>query len=199
MIALLRFLDARQVLVELLLREERRAVDALHRRVLRIALPVRVRRRRQLERLEASRRRHVRADAEIEERVLVLDRVDRHLRLSRRLLFDQLHLERLAALGEEVDRFLPRPRLALVDVVLRRELFHLRFDGLEVLGHERAFDDEVVVEAVFDGRADAALHLREQRRHRRREQDAPWNGDTARAPRAILLVTIRTVASSVSG
>ena len=65
-----------EVLVELLLREERRAVDALHRRVLRVALPVGVRRRRQLERLEPARRRHVRADAEVEERVLVLDRVD---------------------------------------------------------------------------------------------------------------------------
>ena len=105
-VALLRFFEARQVLVELLLREERRAVDALHRLVLRVALPVRVRRRRQLERLEPARRRHVRADAEIEERVLVLDRVDRHLRLAGRLLFDQLHLERLAALLEEVDRFL---------------------------------------------------------------------------------------------
>ena len=112
MIALLGFLDAREVLVELLLREERRAVDALHRLVLRVALPVGVARRRQLERLELARRRHVRTDAEIEERVLVLDGVDRHVRLAGRLLLDQLHLERLAAPGEEVDGFLPRPRSA---------------------------------------------------------------------------------------
>ena len=123
MIALLGFFEARQVLVELLLREERRAVDALHRRVLRVALPVGVRRRRQLERLEPARRRHVRADAEIHERVLVLDRVDRHLGLSGRLLLDQLHLQRLAALLEEVDRFLPRPHLALVDEVARASSF----------------------------------------------------------------------------
>ena len=43
-VALLGFLEALQVLVELLLREERRAVDALHRLVLRVALPVGVRR-----------------------------------------------------------------------------------------------------------------------------------------------------------
>ena len=43
-VALLRLLEARQVLVELLLREERRAVDPLHRLVLRVALPVGVRR-----------------------------------------------------------------------------------------------------------------------------------------------------------
>ena len=158
------------MLVELLLREECRPVDALHRRVLRVALPIRVRRRRQLEGLETSRRRHVRADAEIQERVLVLDRVDGHFGLACRLLLDQLHLERLAALREEVDRLLPRPYLPLVDVVLRRELLHLRFDRLEVFRHERTFDDEVVVEAVIDRRTDAALHFRKKRRHRGGQQ-----------------------------
>ena len=51
-VALLGFLEAREVLVELLLREERRAVHALHGLTLGVALPVGVRRGRQLEGLE---------------------------------------------------------------------------------------------------------------------------------------------------
>jgi len=41
---------------------------------------------------------------------------------------------------------------------------------IEIFGHEGALDDEVVVEAVLDGRPDAALDFRKQRRYRRREQ-----------------------------
>jgi hypothetical protein len=170
MVALLGFLEPLQVLVELLLREERRAVHALHRLVLRVALPVRVRGGRQLERLELARRRHVRADAEVDERVAVLDRVAGDVALTGGLLLDQLHLERLAALREERERFVARPDLPLEDVVGRRHLAHACLDRLEVLGHERARHDEVVEEALVDRRTDAALHVGEERRHRRRQQ-----------------------------
>ena len=127
-VALLRFLDAREVCLQLVLAEERRAVDALHRLIARIALPVRVRRRQQLERLQPAAGRHVRTDAEVDERVAVLDRVDRHVLLAGRLLLDQLHLERLAAPAEEGDRFLARPHLPLVDEVGRGDLAHALFD-----------------------------------------------------------------------
>src|SRR5262245_17210682 len=112
----------------------------------------------------------MRADAEVDERVLVLDRVDGYFLLPGRLLFDQLHLQRLAALLEEVDRFLPRPQLALEDEVVAGQLLHLLLDRLEIFGYERALDDEVVVEAVLERRTDAALHVREQRRDRRGQQ-----------------------------
>jgi hypothetical protein len=55
------------------------------------------------------------------------------------------------------DGLLARPQLALVGQVLLRELAHLRLDALEVLGHERPLDDEVVEEALVGGRPDAAL------------------------------------------
>ena len=120
MVALLGFFDLREIRLQLFVAEERRAVDALHRLVARIALPVRVRRVQQLERLQPAARRHVRADAEIDEQVAILDRVDGHVLLAVRLLLDELHLQRLAALAEERDRLLARPHLALVDAVGRR-------------------------------------------------------------------------------
>ena len=165
-IALLRFLDPLQVGLEVRVTQERRAVDALHRLVLRIPLPVRVRGAQQLERLEPPGRRHVRADAEIDERVPILDRVAGDLRLSRGLLLDQLYLERLAVLREELLRFLARPRLPLVRQVLGREFLHLLFDGVEILGHERPIDDEVVEEALVGGRPDPALRAGEEVGHR---------------------------------
>ena len=72
--------------------------------------------------------------------------------------------------GEEPQRLVARPHLALVDEVLRRQLLHPLFDGLEVLGHERTIDDEVVEEAFVSRRTDAALGAREELRHRRGQQ-----------------------------
>ena len=169
-VALLRFLDLMQVLLEIVFLEERRAVDPLHRLVARVALPVRVRRVSSLNAFNRAGGRHVRADAEVDERVAVLDGVAGDFRLACGLLLDQLDLERLAALREELDRFLARPHLPLVGQVGRRQLAHLRFDFLEVLRHERTRDDEVVEEALVGGRADAALHAGEEIGHRGGEQ-----------------------------
>ena len=116
-VALLGFLDPLQVRLQIRLAEERGAVDALHRLVARVALPVRVRRAQQLERLQPAGRRHVRADAEVDERVAILDRVAGDLGLARGLLLDQLHLERLALLREE----LAAPRRAATSAARRRD------------------------------------------------------------------------------
>ena len=67
-----------QVRLEVLVAEERRAVDPLHRLVLRVALPVGARRRRQLEGLQLARRR-ARAGRGRSRRRHVLDRVARDL------------------------------------------------------------------------------------------------------------------------
>ena len=115
-VAFLRFFDLRQVRLQLFVAEERRAVNPLHRLIARIAFPVGVRRAQQLERLQPAAGRHVRADAEVDEQVAVLDRVDRDLFLALRLLLDELHLQRLAAIAEE-----PRsPRRAATSDVRRR-------------------------------------------------------------------------------
>ena len=56
-------------------------------------------------------------DAEIDERIAILDRVDGDVLLAGRLLLDQLDLQRLAALAEERDGLVARPHLALVDEI----------------------------------------------------------------------------------
>ena len=88
MVALLRFLDLREVGLQLLVGGECRPVDALHRRVARVALPVGIRRAQQLERFQLVRARDVRTDAEVDERLLVLDRVAGDFLLTLRLLLD---------------------------------------------------------------------------------------------------------------
>src|SRR5262249_31975240 len=84
-------------LVELFLREESRAVDALHLLARFVAFPVRAGDRKQLDRFDLARRRDVRPQTEIDER-RALDGVTAHLLAA--LLFDQLAFERLAHLGE---------------------------------------------------------------------------------------------------
>ena len=81
------------------------------------------------------------------------------------------HLQRLAALREEA----PSPRRLRLPhpherQVARGNLAHPLLDALEILGHERALDDEVVEEALVGGRADAALRPGKELEHRRREQ-----------------------------
>ncbi len=160
-VALLGLFDAAQILLQLLVGEEGRAVDALHRLVARVALPVGVRRGQQLEGLQLARGWDVRSDAEIDEGLLVLDRVAGDVRLSFGLLLDQLHLQRLASGAEELLRLVPRPHLSLEGQILIRELPHPLLDGVEILRHERLRDDEVVEEAFVGRRTDAALHAGE--------------------------------------
>jgi len=75
-VALLDLFQPRKVLVQLVLRREGDAVDALEHLVLLAAAPVRARDREELERLELRRRRNVRPAAEVRELPLL---VDRHL------------------------------------------------------------------------------------------------------------------------
>ncbi len=109
MVALLGLFDLGQVRLEILVREEGRAVDALHRLIARVALPVGVGGGEQLERLQLAGRRDVRTDAEVDEGVLVLDRVAGDLALALGLLLDELHFQRLAAPREERLGFFARP------------------------------------------------------------------------------------------
>ena len=165
-VAALGLLDAVQVLVELFLREEGVAVDALHRRVAFLALPVRGGRLRlQLEGLDVLRRRQVRPEAEVDE---LPHRVALHG--VARLLLDQLALQRLALLREELERLGLRQQLLLDRPVLLDDVRHLLLDGDEVLGRERLAHEEVVEEAFVRRRTDAALRVREELRHRGGQQ-----------------------------
>src|SRR5262245_50165666 len=96
-------------------------------------------------------------DAEIDERLLVLDGVAGDCLLALRLFVDQLDFQWLAAGSEERLCILTRPHLPFVGKILLRKLAHLPFDRIEILGDKRAIDDEVVEEAFIGSRADAAL------------------------------------------
>jgi hypothetical protein len=162
-VALLRLLEAPEVLVELLLGEPRGPVDPLQHRVLLVPAPVGAGGGEELEGLELPGRGHVGAAAEVEEVALAIDRDGRHREPAQ-----DLHLERLAPLFEERDgpvarHLLPRERVVRLD-----DLAHGVLDAREILGRERLRLEEVVVEAVLDRGPDGDLHLREEALHRLR-------------------------------
>ncbi len=164
-VALLGFFNLREIRLQILVGEECRAVDALHRLVARIAFPVGVRCGQQLERLQPAACRHVRPDAEIDKEIAIPDRVDRYLFLAFCLLLNQLHLQRFASIPEEADRLVARPHLTLVNVIARGDFLHPLFDGRKIFGHERPLDDKVVEETFVGWGTDPALHVREELRH----------------------------------
>jgi hypothetical protein len=152
-------LEALEVLIEVLLGEERRAVDAGELLAVGVAAPVRARDGLQLERLDALGRGRVRPAAQVGERPVRVQRDGRRAGVRDQVL-DQLDLVRLV-LGPEA-----REGLGHRDV-----LVHERLVGLDVLAHllleaielgvgERDVlgELEVVVEAVLDRRADRDLH-----------------------------------------
>jgi len=154
MVALLRFLDAPEILVQLVGGEPRGPVDALEHRVLLAAAPVRTRRGEQLEVLDVTRGRHVRPTAEIDELALL---VQRHS--GRIEALEDLHLEGLLMVAKEPDGLAAVHLAALEAIVSAGDLAHGGLDPREVLGRERRRSIEIVVEAVFDRRSDRQLHL----------------------------------------
>ena len=155
-----------EVLVELLLRQERSAVDALEHRVLLVPLPVGAGRVRQLEDPEAPGRRHMRPAAQIDELSLAVAGDA----FTLRQLAGDLDLQRIVLALEDPDRLGDRHLPALDLQVLRDDLPHLGLDPLEVLGSEGTRRQEVVVVAVLDRRSDADLDLGEEPLDRLRRQ-----------------------------
>src|SRR5882724_11562923 len=143
MVALLRLLEPPQMLVELLLREPRGAVDALEHRVALVAPPVGAGGREELEVLHVRGRGRVGPAAEVDEVPLPVERDARSLEP-----LEDLDLERLVALAEEADRLLARHLLPLERIRALHDLPHDLFDLREVFGRERLGFGEVVVEAV---------------------------------------------------
>ena len=160
-IALLRLLQAPQVLVELVGGVPRGAVDALEHRPRLVAAPVGTRGVEQLEGAEPGGGLEVAAATEVLERAMAVEADRRSLGLGE--VLDDLDLERLAALAHQVDRLRAWQVARSFEGQARGLLLaHLRLDLLEVRGRQRARQVEVVVEAVLDGRTDAELRLGEE-------------------------------------
>ena len=79
---------------------------------------------------------------------------------------DQLYLVRLLALLHELDSFLTRKLEALELFLLLADLTHLGLECVQMLLREGERCIEVVIEAVFDSRADGQLDLRVQTLYR---------------------------------
>ena len=75
---------------------------------------------------------------------------------------DDLGLVVLAHRFEKLDRVVARHELARDRLVLFRELGHLLLDRREVFRRERPLVRKIVVEAVFDHRADGHLRVGKQ-------------------------------------
>ena len=173
MVSLLRLLEAEQVLGESILGLPRRAVDALELGTLLIAPPVRAGDAHELEVAEALGRGHVGASTEVGEGLGVL--VRRHHRCTRRSIdlgttigdgADDLGLERLS--GEQRETFVDRVLRPYERLVLLDDLPHGGFDANQVVIAEVLAIGklEVVVEAVFDHRADCEVGSRPQAKDR---------------------------------
>jgi hypothetical protein len=162
-IAAARLLDPREVEVELLLRGERGAVDALQHRLALVAAPIRAGRFEQLHRADLARVLDVGPAAQVHEVAVAEDRDG----LAGRNVLEARELERLAETGEDSASVLAAHDLALERRALRQDLAHLRLDALEVLGRERSLDLEVVLELVAVVlAADVDLDAREEALHR---------------------------------
>ena len=161
----LRFLDAVEVLFQLVLRRERHAVDAAEHFVVRVAAPVSARRGRQFERLDGAGREEVRPGAEVGEVALT---VEGDL-LALRQIADKLDLVGLFPFLHERDGFIARESIPLEADILLDDLLHLALDLFEIFRLERFLHVKVVVEALLDRGPDSKLHFREQTLDRLRE------------------------------
>src|SRR6266568_5138814 len=144
MVALLRFLEPRQVRLEVVLRVERGAVDPRQLLVVLVAPPVRARETRELQGLDRPRVLEVRSPAEIREIAL---RVERDRAVGG---VDELDLVGLVLLEEALLRLLRRDLLARPFAPLLELAVDLCLDLREVVLVDRLRELEVVVEAVLD-------------------------------------------------
>ena len=158
MIALLGLFQAVQIGVEFLLVAPGGAVDALQHGVARIAAPVGAGELRQLEAVaELAGARQMRAATDVEPVALA---VDRDLFAGRDDVVDDLDLVVLAQLGEDALGLLAIHDLAHDGQIALDDLVHAFFDALQIGGREGLVAGEVVIEAVFDRRADGDLGAR---------------------------------------
>src|SRR2546427_3799084 len=130
MVALFRFLEHREVIIELLFRFERRAVNALELRILLVAFVISASHSRELERADVSRAHYVRAGAEIDEVAIAIERD----LFAGRNVFDDVDLE-LAWLIAIAQRGPPASFSKLVPFAARHLCALATMSGLERMLH----------------------------------------------------------------
>ena len=157
-VALLGLFEHREVVLQIVLARPGGAVDALQHLVAVVTAPIGPGHLHQLEVLEFAGAWHVGSAAQVFEAAFA---VQAHFLVLRNAL-DDLRLVVLAQALEILHGFVTRQHAAHHGLILGSEFRHALFDGGQVLGRERTLVAEVVVEAVFDHRADGDLRIREQ-------------------------------------
>ena len=157
-VALLRLLDAGERRIEVLAAFRSHPVEALHHRVRLDAAVVRTGDGRDLERLDAPGRRHVRAAAQVP----VVAALVEGNRLAVGDVRQALDLVLLAAAFEKRLRLAARHFDALERVVRGGDFSHFLLDRREILFAEAVRQVEVVVEAVVGRGPDVELDVGEQ-------------------------------------
>src|ERR1051325_3100064 len=166
MVALLRFLEHREVIVELLSSFECGAVNALELRILFVAFVVGTGDVGELERADVSGPHDVRAGAEIDE---VAVAIERDFFVSRNVLDDvDLELARLRDRTKSTkfttfrhgQSLISRNFHAFERMVCFDFLLHLRLDLFEVFGRNPVSKIDIVIKTVLDRRAGGELRLR---------------------------------------
>ena len=166
MIALLRFLEHREVVVEFLFGFERGAVNALKLRILFVALVVRAGNGGQLECADVSRAHHVRPGAEIDEIAVA---IERNFFVGRNV-FDDVEFE-FAGLGtfaqrgepaflSEFERFVSRNFDSFERMVRFDFVFHLGLDLFEIIRRDAVGKIDIVIKAVLHRRPRSELRFR---------------------------------------
>ena len=158
-IALFRFFDRVQVLLEIFLRVEGSAVDALELRVLFVVQPVGARKIQQLKRLNSSRVGNVGTTAEVYELPIP---VERNLVLTLSVLLDEVDFHPVVLGLVLLDRLISWHVLANEFLVTLDDFLHPFFDFLEIVRRERRWAVEVVEEAGVGGWTMPKLGLREK-------------------------------------
>ena len=154
MIALFRLFQLVEIGVECVFCGEGRRINPRQHRIIAVAAPIGTGHLHQLERVaDFTRRGHMRAAAEIEPVALPVD----FQILARRDRIDQLDLERFALGLEQAANILALPDFLGERLVARDDFPHFCFNRGEIIRRERLGAVKIIIEAVFDHRADGHL------------------------------------------
>ena len=160
MVAALGLLNALQIGVQLLLLGEGHAIDPLQGLAIAVAPPIGGVAGGQLDgvALDAAGGIQVGTGAQVHELSLL---IEGDVGVGGQVV-DQLHLVGLLPIFHVLQGLLPGQLKALQLQLLLADLAHFALDLGQVLGGEGKGRVQIVIKAVFDGRADGQLHLRMQ-------------------------------------
>src|SRR5215470_9468295 len=147
MVALLGLFQAPEVVIEFLLREPGRAVNALQHGAILVTAPVRTGYAHQLERADLAGIFDMGAATQVQKGVL---RVDADFFI--RQVFDKLNLIGLPLVTEVLQGLLARPAIAYKWVLARDNTGHALLDIGQITGRQGTRQIEIIIKTVFDSR-----------------------------------------------